>query len=195
MKNKICLFFGLLISLTTYAQDINYNQLKEVFGQEQLAFLPMSEQVNLFIDKDEANLLRRNHNQYLREPLYDDYLHANLIAMQGLSGFQHLFRNLGGGFVPIRVEENLLIIKGTRDHCGGMEEAMVLVDLTSGDITSLLYSEDNVIIHSSYNTAEQLPLQALLWIKRLLDAYGTRQKPTRNKILLRKMAGDWCRPD
>lgn len=195
MKFTIILTFGIFLSLPACAAQPSYIELQNSFGTDQLLFLPMSEHSDILIDADAAANLRRYHNQYLREPLYDEYLHATLIAMQGLKSFQHLFKNLGGGFVPIKAEGNLLIIRGTRDHCGGMEEALVLVDLATGDVTSMLYSEESILIHSSYSTPEQLPQQALNWIKRLLDAYGTREKPTRNKIQLRKMAGDWCRPD
>lgn len=159
---------------------------------DELLFLSHHNHPDLFIDAESVAHLRSYHNQYLREPMYDDYLYLGLQKMLGMTGFKHLFRNLGGGFVPIRIIDEQLVMKGTRDHCGGMEEALIMVDMGSGDISSVLYSEETILIHSTYASSSQLPPRLLHWIERILDAYGNRNKPTRNKVLLRKMAGDWC---
>lgn len=194
VKKVIFILCVILLSPLAMAQ-ISYQELHTRLGSDELLFISAADMDTIFVTAAETPRLRKYHNQYLREPLYDDYLHPILINMLGFEGFQHLFRNLGGGFVPLKVEQDYLWIRGTRDHCGGMEEALVVVDLDSGDITSMLYSEESFLIHSTYQTPTQLPKRALNWIKRLLDAYGTRHNPTRNKQLLRKMAGDWCRSD
>ncbi|MCP4596460.1 hypothetical protein [Neptuniibacter sp.] len=191
MMKIYVLFIALLLSGQINA-EIRYADLQSQLGGDELLFISMADAPNVLADADSASHLRSYHNKFLREPLYDDYLHSLLTAMLGYNGFQHLFKNLGGGFVPVKVENDILIMKGTQDHCGGMEEAIVLVDLNSGDLTSILYSQESFLIHSTYETSEQLPQKGLLWIKRILDAYGTRTEPTRNKLLLRKMAGDWC---
>lgn len=193
LKNCLLnLIFYLSMSLQALAAP-NFSTLQTQIGKDQLLFISLSDQAELLINADSVSHLKQYDSKFLREPLYDEYLQASLLAMLGYKGFQHLFRNLGGGFVPIKVKDELLVMKGTRDHCGGMEEAMVLVDLNTGDITSLLYSEDSILIHSSLKSSLYLPNEALHWVKRLYDAYGTKQQPTQNKIQLRKMAGNWCR--
>lgn len=191
MMKIYVLFIALLLSGQINA-EIRYADLQSHLGGDELVFISMADAHNVLTDAESTSHLHSYHNKYLLEPLYDDYLHGLLTAMLGYNGFQHLFQNLGGGFVPVKVENNILIMKGTQDHCGGMEEAMVLVDLQSGDLTSMLYSQESFLIHSTYETSAQLPQKGLQWIKRILDAYGTRTEPTRNKQLLRKMAGDWC---
>ncbi len=181
-----------LLSLPLQAKTLTFPELQKQLGPSGLLFISVAEHPAILPDAEAVSHLRSYHNHYLREPLYDDYLHSMLLAMLGFEGFQHLFKNLGGGFVPIKVEQDLLILKGTQDHCGGMEEAMVIADLQTGDVTSLLYSNDAVLVHSSYERSTQLPQVSLRWIERLHNAYGTAEAPTRNKIQLRKMAGDWC---
>lgn len=190
MKKIILLFIGLCFSHSVFA--LTFGELKQKSAPDEMLFLSFSDHPDLFIDADSVKHLRRYHNQYLREPMYDDYLHVVLQTMLGRVGFQHLFRNLGGGFVPIRIVNEQLMMKGTRDHCGGMEEALIMVDMRSGDVSSVLYSEETFLIHSTYASGDQLPADLLRWIERISNAYGNRDNPTRNKVLLRKMAGDWC---
>lgn len=190
MKKILLLLLALSVSLN--AQALTYTELEQTLGTDELLFLSFAEHDEILVDADSVTHLRSYHNQYLREPMYDDYVHVILQQMLGNRGFKHLFRNLGGGFVPIRILDEQLQMKGTRDHCGGMEEALILVDMRSGDVTSVLYSEETFLIHSTYAKPQQLPSRALRWMERILNAYGTRDNPTRNKVLLRKMAGDWC---
>lgn len=177
------------------ASALTYNELYARVSSAEMLFVSHAEHPELMVDADSVSQLRRYHNQYLREPMYDDYMYVTLQKMFGMQGFQHLFRNLGGGFVPVRIIDEQLIMRGTRDHCGGMEEALIMVDMQSGDVSGLLYSEDTFLIHSTYSQSSDLPRRGLRWIERILDAYGTSDRPTRNKELLRKMAGDWCRAD
>ncbi|MCO4756652.1 MAG: hypothetical protein KC477_01450 [Oceanospirillaceae bacterium] len=190
MKKIALLFISLCFCHSAFA--LTLSELKQQSASDELLFLSFNDHPDLFIDADSVQHLRRYHNQYLREPMYDDYLHVVLQTMLGRAGFQHLFRNLGGGFVPIRIVNEQLMMKGTRDHCGGMEEALIMVDMRSGDVSSVLYSEGTFLIHSTYPSRDQLPTGLLQWIERILNAYGSRDNPTRNKVLLRKMAGDWC---
>lgn len=190
MKKIVLLLIGLCFSHATMA--LSYRDLAEQSAPDEWLFLSFNNHPDLFINADSVAHLHRYHNQYLREPMYDDYLHVVLQTMLGRDGFKHLFRNLGGGFVPIRIINGQLMMKGTRDHCGGMEEALIMVDMRSGDVSSVLYSEEAFLIHSTYTAGEQLPAGLLHWIERILNAYGSRDNPTRNKELLREMAGDWC---
>lgn len=190
MKKIALLLFCLYVTPPVWA--LSFETLVARTQPDELLFLSYHNHPELFVDAESVAHLRSYHNQYLREPMYDDYLYVGLQKMLGMTGFKHLFRNLGGGFVPIRIIDNQLVMKGARDHCGGMEEALILVDMGSGDISSVLYSEETFLIHSTYASSSQLPRRLLQWIERILDAYGSRNKPTRNKVLLRKMAGDWC---
>lgn len=190
MKKIILLLLCLCAIRPVYA--LSFADLTARTQPDELLFLSFHDHPDLFIEAESVIHLRSYHNQYLREPMYDDYLYLGLQKMLGMSGFKHLFRNLGGGFVPIRILDEQLIMTGSRDHCGGMEEALIMVDMHSGDISSVLYSEETFLVHSTYASSNQLPPRLLKWIERILDAYGTRNNPTRNKVLLRKMAGNWC---
>lgn len=187
---KLLLLLIIICSLPAHA--LTFTSLNQRLTPAEITFLSFADHPDLFIDAESVSHLRRYHNQYLREPMYDEYVHVTLQKMMGMQGFRHLFRNLGGGFVPIRILDEQLVMKGTRDHCGGMEEALIMVDMGSGDVTSVLYSEETFLIFSTYRTPQQLPERLLRWLERIVDAYGTQAKPTRNKELLRQMAGDWC---
>lgn len=190
MKKILFLLLSLSFSPVTLASS--YSSIEQQLAPDELLFLSFSDHPDIFVDADSVKHLQSYHNRYLREPMYDDYLYVVLQKMLGPAGFKHLFRNLGGGFVPIRILDDQLVMKGTREHCGGMEEALIMVDIPSGHVISILYSEETFLIHSTLATSGLLPARAIKWVTDILNAYGTKSAPTSNKVLLRKMAGDWC---
>ncbi|WP_136681483.1 hypothetical protein [Neptunomonas sp. XY-337] len=183
-------WFWLMLGLMLWQPSLQAAPKQDWHHQATIRYAAEDNQI--FVDPESAAKLKRYHNQYLREPMYEDYLYVVLLTLLGEQEFQGLFKNLGGGFVPIQVREPFLIMKGTRDHCGGLQEGLIMVDTTTGHVFTARYAVDQFYIATTTDAATPLPSYLERWVLRILNANGPREKPSRNKVLLQKMAGDWC---